>query len=178
MHLLRVPQNLFNERTLKLIYHAHIQSHIDYGLIIWGIMTTIDNLNRLQTIQNKCISLISKNKNIESAYKRLNIYKINNLIKLQEIKVCYRLVNKLLPNKISQQLLSDLNKRSLTKTHSYNTRGKNIPNLPKVNKTSYINSYLYQCTKQFMLLPLKLRNIPSLSSCLTNYKRKKYSQLA
>ena len=40
MHLLRVPKNLFNKRTLKLIYHAHIQSHIDYGLILWGTMTT------------------------------------------------------------------------------------------------------------------------------------------
>ena len=82
MHLPRVPKNLFSKRTLKLIYHAHIQSHFDYGLILWGTMTTKDKLNRLQTIQNKCISLISKNRDIESAFNRLNIYKINDLIKL------------------------------------------------------------------------------------------------
>ena len=39
MHLLRTPKHLFNEKILKLIYHAHIQSHIDYGLILWGSMT-------------------------------------------------------------------------------------------------------------------------------------------
>ena len=34
MHLLRMPKNLFDEKTLKFIYYAHIQSHIDYGLVL------------------------------------------------------------------------------------------------------------------------------------------------
>ena len=34
LHLLQVPKNLFNEQALKTIYHAHIQSHINYGLLI------------------------------------------------------------------------------------------------------------------------------------------------
>ena len=102
MHLLKMPKNLFNEETLKLIYHAHIQSHIDYGLVLWGTMTTKDNLNRIQSIQNKCIEIISRNKNVEDNFKKLKIAKINELIKLQEIKIGYRLLNKLLPNKISQ----------------------------------------------------------------------------
>ena len=49
MHLLRTPKHLFNEKTLKLIYYAHIQSHIDYGLIFWGSMTTQNNLLRVQS---------------------------------------------------------------------------------------------------------------------------------
>ena len=171
MHLLQVPKNLFNEHALKTIYHAHIQSHINYGLLIWGTMTIKDKLHQLQLVQDKCISLINHTGTLKHRYKKLKIKKLSEQIKLQEIKVGYRLVNKLLPNKISQQILSDSNKKSLVKTHSYNTRGKMIPNLPKVNKTIYLNSYLYQCTKQFMLLPLKLRNMPTLSSFLTNYKR-------
>ena len=131
---------------------------------------TKDKLQRLQLIQDKCISLIIKTGTLEHRYKKLKINKLSEQIKLQEIKVFYRLVNNLLPNKISQQILSDSNKKSLVKTHSYNARSKMIPNLPKVNKTMYLNSYLYQCTKQFMLLPLKLRNKPTLSSFLTNYK--------
>ena len=170
MHLLQVPKNLFNEHALKTIYHAHIQSHINYGLLIWGTMMTKDKLQQLQLIQDKCISLIIKTDTLEHKYNKLKINKLSEQIKLQEIKVGYRLVNKLLPNKISQQILSDSNKKSLVKTHNYNTRSKMIPNLPKVTKTMYLNSYLYQCTKQFMLLPLKLRNKPTLSYFLTNYK--------
>ena len=171
MHLLRTPKHLFNEKTLKLIYHAHIQSHIDYGLILWGSMTTQNNLLRVQSVQNKCVEIISRNKSTELNYKKLKIMKIKELIKIKEITVGYRLINNMLPNKISQQLKSDSERKSLTKTHTYNTRGKKIPNLPKVSKSNYINSYLYQSIKQFMLLPLKIQNMPTLSLFITNYKR-------
>ena len=72
-------------------------------------MTTKYNLNRIQALQNKCIEIISKNKNTEASFRKLKIYKIKELIKIQEIKISYRLINKLLPNKISQQLQSDSN---------------------------------------------------------------------
>ena len=127
MHLLRTPKHLFNEKTLRLIYHVHIQSHIDYGLILWGSMTTQDNLSRVQSVQNKCVEIISRNKSTELNYENLKILKIKELIKMQEIKVGYRLINKLLPNKISQQLQRDPKKKSLLKKHTYNTRGKKNP---------------------------------------------------
>ena len=73
-------------------------------------MTTQDNLSRIQLVQNKCVEIISKNKNTELNYKNLKILKIKELIKMQEIKVGYRLINNLLPNKISQQLQSDSKK--------------------------------------------------------------------
>ena len=38
--LIRTTKNLFNQSTLKLIYYAHIQSHINYGLVVWGGMAT------------------------------------------------------------------------------------------------------------------------------------------
>ena len=124
MHLLRTPKHLFNEKSLKLIYHAHIQSHIDYGLILWGSMTRQNNLLHVQSVQNKCVEIISRNKSTELNYENRKILKIKELIKMQEIKVSYRLINKMLPNKISQQLQSDSKRNSLTKTHTYNTRGK------------------------------------------------------
>ena len=167
------PKNGMNARGITSDSRTkNIQSHIDYGLILWGTMTTQNNLLRVQSVQNKCVELISKNKNTELNYEKLKILKIKDLIRMQEIKVGYRLINKMLPNKISQQLQSDPKRKSLTKTHTYNTRGKKIPNLPKVSKSKYINSYLYQSIKQFMLLPITLQNMPTLSLFITNYKRK------
>ena len=109
MQLLRTAKNVLDERTLKLIYYSHIQSHIDYGLTLWGSITSKDNLNRIQTIQNKCIEIMSRNKMLEKFFNKLKILKIKELIKLHEIKVGYRLINKQLPNKISQQLQCDSN---------------------------------------------------------------------
>ena len=38
-----------SKNTLKMLYHAFIQPHIDYGLIVWGSATKIN----LKTIQDK-----------------------------------------------------------------------------------------------------------------------------
>ena len=46
--LIRTKKPLFNQRTLKLIYYAHIQNHINYGLVIWGGMANKELLNRIQ----------------------------------------------------------------------------------------------------------------------------------
>ena len=35
-HLLRLGQNYLMKHALKMIYHAHVQSHVQYGLLIWG----------------------------------------------------------------------------------------------------------------------------------------------
>ena len=58
--LVRHTKNLFNQTTLKLIYHVHIQSHINYGLVVWGGMINNEMLNRLQRIQTKCLKYINK----------------------------------------------------------------------------------------------------------------------
>ena len=83
MHLLQVPKNLFNEHALKTIYHAHIQSHISYGLLIWGTMVTKDKLKRLQLIQDKCIRLIVKTGTLENKYRKLKILNLSEQIKLK-----------------------------------------------------------------------------------------------
>ena len=38
-----------SKNTLKMLYHAFIQPHLDYGLIVWGSATKIN----LKTIQDK-----------------------------------------------------------------------------------------------------------------------------
>ena len=46
-HLLSNHRNFLDTFTLKLIYHAQIQSHLNYGLILWGNMATCDALNKI-----------------------------------------------------------------------------------------------------------------------------------
>ena len=50
--LIKNTKNMFNKDTLKLIYYAHIHSHIAYGLNIWGGMVTKEILNKIQKVQN------------------------------------------------------------------------------------------------------------------------------
>lgn len=61
LSLLQISKNVFNQSILKFIYHAHIQSHINYGLVIWGGMVSKETLNSIQRIQTKCLKQIKKN---------------------------------------------------------------------------------------------------------------------
>ena len=55
LNLLKYSQNLMPTNTKKLIYHAHIGSHLQYGILLWGNGATNEQLNKLQKIQNKCL---------------------------------------------------------------------------------------------------------------------------
>ena len=44
--------------TKKLVYHSHIASHIQYGLLLWSNNATESQLNKLQKIQNKCLKYL------------------------------------------------------------------------------------------------------------------------
>ena len=126
--LVRNTKNLFNQTTLKLIYHAHIQTHINYGLVVWGGMISNEMLNRLQRIQSKCLKYINKG---TCQPHELKLLSVKQLVQLEHAKLGYRLQNKLLPKKIIQIIATDSSNKSLEKTHKYHTRNKNKTESPK-----------------------------------------------
>ena len=145
--LIRITKNLFSQNTLKLIYYAHIQSHINYGLGVWGWLASNEIVNRIQRIQTKCLKEITKNP------ATLKILNIDKLIRLEHAKLGYRIEHKQLPKKIMKIITTDSMNKSLEKTHKYNTRNKNNLYLPKIKNKQYRNSFLYQANKEIMLLP-------------------------
>ena len=89
-NLLKYNQNLMPTQTKKLIYHSHISSHIQYGLIVWGNNATEDQLSKLQKIQNKCLKYILPRANLELRSKKLNILNIRNMLQLVNLKFGYK----------------------------------------------------------------------------------------
>ena len=57
-NLLKFNQNMMPTMTKKLIYHSHIGSHLQYGLLLWGNNATEEQLVKLQNIQTKCLKYI------------------------------------------------------------------------------------------------------------------------
>ena len=62
-HLLSNHRNFLDKHTLKLIYLAQIQSHLNYGLILWGNKASCESLNKIKILQNKCIQKTRTEKN-------------------------------------------------------------------------------------------------------------------
>ena len=60
--MLRQSKNFLNEQARKMVYHSHLESHINYGLLIWGNNASKDQLNKLQRIQTECLKLVAQKK--------------------------------------------------------------------------------------------------------------------
>ena len=169
--LLKNTKNMFDKDTLKLIYYAHIQSHIIYGLNVWGGMVAKEVLNKLQKIQNYCLTLIQPRQHSIITAKNERILTIISLIRLEHLKLGYRMMNKTMPPKIILHLCTDQNKTSLEKSHNYNTRKKNKPNLPQIKNKNYRNSFLYQSNKELMFLPQKIISLPTRTLFIKSVKK-------
>ena len=162
---------MFNKDTLKLIYYVHIHSHITYGLNIWGGMVTKEILNKIQNVQNYCMTMIQPNQHVKITAKKEKILNVSSLIRLEHAKLGYRMLHKSLPPKINIHLSTDQKRISLEKSHKYDTRNKNKPNLPKIKNKIYRNSFLYQSNKEIMLLPQKIIAQPTKSTFIKSVKK-------
>ena len=161
MTLLRNTRNIFDKSTLKLIYYAHIHSHITYGLSMWGGMVSKEVINKIQKVQNICLSMVEQSQKTAITTRKEHILNISSLICLEHLKLGYRLLQHTLPSKIASLLSTDHENNSLEKSHKYDTRNKNKLNLPQIKNKTYRNSLLYQTNKEIMLLPQKVISLPT-----------------
>ena len=60
-YLLNNGKHLMDQDTKKLVYHSHIASHIQYGLLLWGNNANKDQITKLQKLQTKCLQLVQSN---------------------------------------------------------------------------------------------------------------------
>ena len=112
-------------------------------MLVWGNLCKKQDLNRLSKVQNACVQLIDPKLPKSEVYSKHKILKINELIKLEEIRFGFKITNKLLPNNLQLLVDHDQHGYALNKNHTYNTRNKQIPNLPHTDKQIYRNSFLY-----------------------------------
>ena len=151
-YLLRMGQNFLTLHGLKLIYYSHVQSHVQYRLLVWGNECSSKFKKAIQNQLNKCITLVKKAK--DSVLKQhCNFLNLEQLIKLENFKLGHKLKNNELPCRISNIISHDKNKKSLTKQHQYNTCNKNQLNIPKHSSLAYHKSFLVSCIRDFATLP-------------------------
>ena len=122
MYLLKNPKNIFDRSALKMIYHAHIQSHVLYGLLLWGNSANKSHVNKVSSLLNDCVRIVASSRDTRASYTILKILPLKELILLENCKFGYKVINHLLPKKILEIVTTDKNNATLTKTHLYDTR--------------------------------------------------------
>ena len=172
LNLLKYSQKMMPKETKKLVYHAHIGSHIQYGLVLWGNGVSNEQLNKLQKIQNQCMYYITGERITNTRLnKDLKILRINDMVKLSNLKFGYKFLHNLLPKKVSECCKCDSKNKCLMPKHSYDTRSKQIPNLPTAMNRNYHRSYLVLGPRSILNLGVETRLARSLQSFTITCKK-------
>ena len=155
---------------MRLLYYAHIYSHLMYGLTSWGSMISKRDLNLIAKTQTKCISIINGRKapNEQVMYKELQLIRFEDMIRTEIIKLGYKITSKLLPNPLILAFEQDGGR----KTHPYNTRNKSLPNIQKHTKNLYNTSFMCKALAEYTKVSMTLKQkktVHSLGKAVRKY---------
>ena len=84
---------------LKLIYNALFNSHLNYGILLWG-----HKAKNIEYLQKKAIRAVSSSHflaHTDPLFKKENILKAQDIFTTRSILLFYRLQNNLLPQNIA-----------------------------------------------------------------------------
>ena len=134
-------RNLVDTTTLLQIYHAIIQSHINYGILIWGGAPQ-KYLEILLKLQKKAIRIIARKDRLTSCRPLFSKYRILTVTSLYILEsTCYAKKPLHTTNPRGELCLKKVND-----AHSYNTRNREdifIPNSKKKPSTLQRSCVIY-----------------------------------
>ena len=90
---------------MQNIYYAHVYSHINYRLSVWGNMATTADFNKIFKQQKDCVRAIQgvgKRAHTDPIFRDLNLLNLSDMVKLESAQIGYKITNGLIPKPISQ----------------------------------------------------------------------------
>ena len=163
---LNMIKNFLPQNLMKLVYYANVQSHMCYAMSAWGPMIKQKDLKKMQVQQNKaikCICKIGRRIRLSGYYKKLNIVKIEDLIKLELLKISHRYIYGNLPVRLGN--LFNLSH------HTYNTRTRNYLRTPQHTIEKYNASFLGKSPHLWLHLDDQLKDKSRLRLFTNHYVR-------
>lgn len=117
------------------IYSSLILSHLNFGILLWGYQC--ERIIKLQKKAIRILSLSKYNAHTEPIFKDLNLLKVTDILKLQELKFYYKFKHNLLPSYLLTLPFSSNNE-----THNHNTRQQN-----NIHLTLVKHEYAKKCIR-------------------------------
>lgn len=143
LYVIKRIKHISNLTTARTAYHALFESHLRYGLVIWG-STTAENLLRVLRIQKRAIRILAEIGPRDSCKGEFKNLKIMTSVALYIREVILYADGEVLPRG------EDL--------HKHNTRHASRYNLPAHHLTLYEKKPSYMGVKLHNLLPEELRS--------------------
>ena len=173
--MLKRSKNLLSNKAKKLLYFGQVHSNLCYSICIWGSMLQSCMLKKLANAQNNAVKLIDPTLNKDEIFRKHKILKLDDMVKVEQCKLGYKLCHGLLPKALANNMVRDHNRYSISKRHKYQTRGKSIPNLPSAKGQKYRSSFLFNAIKLYSELDTELLNSKNLSIFVKRCKKLYYN---
>ena len=154
--------------TLRTIYFALFQSHIQYALAAWGSATQT-SLRKLEILQNRAVKILSGapvRSNINTLYHKARVLKLSDIYKLEISKIMHQFHNNQLPAAFADYFTA------LSNVHEHNTRSSTKSNffVPRFSLSKSQNSLKYKGVVIWNSIPQILRD-SSYETFKTKYKK-------
>ena len=108
--------------------------------------------------KKNAVKLIDPTLNKDEIFRKYKILKLDDMVKVEQCKLGYKLCHGLLPKALANNMVRDHNRYSISKHHKYQTRGKSIPNLQKGKNTDPAScSMQSNCTVSWIQKSLTVR---------------------
>lgn len=145
LHKFRYLCDILNKNNLKTIYHALVESHLNYGILAWGA-TTNNHIKPLEILQKRFIKLMLKEQktySTELVYNDAKVFDIRQLFYYNSNINYHR------------------KKQYIVNPHEHNTRKKGRFVTPFMTKTIGQRSYVFLAPRLYNTIPdiAKINNI-------------------
>lgn len=139
IYMINRVKHFMPKPALKLLYYTLVESHINYGLPVWGNSIHINNLVNLQKRAVRVINKKSYRSHTDPIYKSLEILKVQDLYELNVLLFMHDYKFNKLPVSFADNF--NLNSESLCRV----TRQSNLYHIarPRTNFSSKLPSYIF-----------------------------------
>lgn len=118
MYVLNSMKRYVHGRHLKMLYYTMVQTYLNYGIVIWGAasQTSLDRTKKLQKKALRIITFSAYNANTIPLFKDTNILALNDLYKMELMRLMHDIINKHAPDALQIPFTTN------QEVHMHNTR--------------------------------------------------------
>ena len=152
-----------------IVYHANVMSHATYAISSWGPLITDKLLKKMKVQQNNSLRLIfnsHKRERVSELYRKSKTLKIEDIIKLELIKISHRHIYDQLPTRITN--LYEI------QNHTHYTRNRNNLITPHHTTMQYNKSFLGKSPHLWLQLSDNIKEIRKIKNFAKSYSQLSY----
>lgn len=170
-YMLNSVKHVLPTYCMKMLYYSLYQSHLNYGIILWGTNMSKRNLKKIVVSQKRAIRAVKRttyNAHTDPLFTDLKILKLHDLTDLEIFKIMYLNSKGKLPSQVCSLFTSNPNQ------HTYFTRHRNEPAIKPYKYAAWHDSVFCRGPVLWSSLQKSLKDAVSVGSFTRQIKKQRF----